>query len=279
MISLLSPYGAQFPLLRVETGACRADLSLYGAHLLHWQPAKTEPVLWLSPKAIFSPGKAIRGGVPLCWPWFGKHPANTSLPSHGIGRTSLWALASVTEQANGTVEIILQLSPENPALPEARLNLRLGASLTMRLATRAREVALPYSAALHSYFYVGEREQCAVSGLEGAPYQEYAPEAVPHEEAPLKPLGPIDRIYYPHEGAVTIHDPVLGRRLRIQRRGSRSFVIWNPDRAAAAMADVGAGNEKNFLCAEAAVVPQEGLILPPGETHVLETTVGILPGA
>lgn len=279
MISLSSPFGSRFPLLHIDTDACRADLSLYGAQLLHWQPAQSEPVLWLSPQAVFSPGKAIRGGVPLCWPWFGKHPANSTLPSHGIGRLSLWTLAAATERADGTAELTLLLAPENADLPEARLSLILGVSLTMRLATTARRAEAPYSAAFHSYFYVGDREQCTVSGLENAPYREFAAETVPHGEAPLQPLGPIDRIYYPHEGSVTVYDPALGRRLHIERRGSHSFVVWNPDRAAAAMADVGAGNETTFLCAEAAVAPQEKIVLRPGETHVLETTVSVLPGA
>lgn len=279
MISLISPYGASFPILHLETTAGEADLSLYGAHLLHWFPRQaTERVLWMSPQAVFAPGKAIRGGIPLCWPWFGKHPANPSLPSHGTGRLSLWTLAQAIEHPCGTVDITLLLSPQDGNLPEARLDLNLGSSLSMRLTTTARQQELPYSAAFHSYFYVGNRELCTVEGLKDAPFCEYAA-AVPHGEAPLQPIGPIDRIYYPHEGTVTVHDPVLNRRLRIERQGSNSFVVWNPDEAAAAMADVGAGNEVTFLCAETTVAPQEKRILLPGETHVLQTAVSVLPGA
>lgn len=277
MIELLSPHGSGFPIVHVETEACTADVSLYGAQLLHWSPRGQKPVLWLSPQAVFRAGKAVRGGIPLCWPWFGPHGSDSSLPAHGVGRISHWTLESTTERGDGSVELRLTLTPENDELPKGQLDLVIGSSLSMRLYTVAKKDDTRYSSAFHTYFNVGDRERCTIAGLENAPFQEFAAEAVPHGEHPLCPLGAIDRVYFPCESEIWLDDPELTRRIHITREGSRSFVVWNPDDAAAGMADVGAGNERHFLCAEAAVTQQEGLVLRAGETHTLACTIDVLP--
>lgn len=278
MITLVTPRGEDFPILHIETEACAADLSLYGAQLLHWSPRKQAPVLWLSPQAAFRIGKAIRGGIPLCWPWFGPHGSDPSLPAHGVGRISYWTLASATEHEDGSAELRLTLTPEDENQPKVQLDLVIGPSLSMRLHTSARKDNTPCSSAFHTYFNVGDRERCTIAGLENVPFEEFAATAIPHGENPLCPLGAIDRVYFPCESEVCLDDPELARRIRIARQGSRSFVIWNPGSdAAAGMADVGTGNERKFLCAEAAVVPREDLVLHAGETHTLACTIDVQP--
>lgn len=278
MIALLSPHGGDFPVVHLETALCTADVSLYGAQLLHWSPRGQAPVLWLSPQAVFCAGKAVRGGIPLCWPWFGPHDSDSSQPSHGVGRISHWTLVAASEQEDGSAALSLTLAPEDTELPKARLDLVIGASLSMRLRTTARKDNTPYSSAFHTYFRVGDRERCTIAGLEHAPFQEFAANPAPHGEAPLCPLGAIDRVYYPCEQDIWLDDPDLARRILLSRQGSQSFVVWNPGSdAAAGMADIGAGNERQFLCAEAAVVPQEGIVLRAGETHTLACTISVHP--
>lgn len=278
MIELLSPHGSSFPIIHLETETCTADVSLYGAQLLHWSPRGQEPVLWLSPQTLFRVGKAVRGGNPLCWPWFGPHGDGSSRPAHGVGRISHWTLEGTKEHDDGSAELSLTLAPEDTELPKARLDLVIGASLSMRLHTVARKDGTRYSSAFHTYFNVGDRERCTIAGLEHAPFQEFAAGAIPHGENPLSPLGAIDRIYYPCAGEIRLDDPELARRILITRQGSQSFVVWNPGSdAAAGMADIGAGNERQFLCAETAVVPQEGIVLHAGEAHTLACKIEVLP--
>lgn len=279
MITTEYPHGEAFPILHVHTPLCEAEISLYGGHVLRWQPAGQQPVIFMSPKAVFSQGKALRGGVPLCWPWFGKHPTNASKPSHGVARISTWQLARQDELEDGTVRLTLALPPAEPELPSAALVVELGRSLRMNLITLDVPQAMPYSAALHTYFAVSDYEHIAVTGLEEAAFTEYAEDATPHSEDPLIPLGHIDRIYHPvpEEQEISIHDPAWKRTIRLSRSNSGSVVVWNPGEAlAAGMSDLGAEASRGFLAVETALVPAEGVMLRCGGTHELAMAIEVV---
>ncbi len=280
MLTTQYPYGEEFPILCIETPLCRARVSLYGAHLLDWTPAgQDHPVIFLSPKVAFRKGKALRGGVPLCWPWFGKNAQDASLPSHGVARISTWQLASSEEGPDGRVRLLLALPPENENLPSGAVAMEIGEELTISLMTLDVPHTMPFSAALHTYFAVSDYEQVALTGLEDCCFTEFAAEAQPHSEDPLIPIGAIDRIYHPvpENQEITLHDPSWKRSLRICRAGSGSCVVWNPgETLAAGMADLGAEASRGFLAVETAAVPAENLMLRYGETHELTMRVQVI---
>lgn len=279
MLTTEYPHGEAFPILKLKTELCEAEISLYGGHVLHWAPAGQMPVIFMSPKAVFKEGKALRGGIPLCWPWFGKNPEDASQPSHGVARISLWELARHEELEDGTVRLVLALPPQTEALPSGALVLELGKSLRVNLLTLDVPRAMPFSAALHTYFEVSDYEKVAVTGLEEVAFTEFADDAEPHSEDPLIPAGHIDRIYHPvpEMQEISIHDPAWERTIRITRSGSASCVVWNPgEKLAADMADLGAEASRRFLAVETAAVPAENLMLRCGETHELAMCVEVI---
>lgn len=278
MVTTVYPYGEDFPILKIETSLCTAEVSLYGGHVLSWVPAGHKPVIYMSPNAVFKKGKALRGGIPLCWPWFGKNTEDASLPAHGVARISTWEVGRCEEGEDGRVQLLLALPPENELTPSAALALEIGNELTMSLITLDVPRAMPFSAAMHTYFAVSDYEQVAVTGLEELAFTEFAEDATPHPEDPLIPLGHIDRIYHPvpENAEITIHDPVWERSIRICRAGSGSAVVWNPGaELAAGMGDLGAGQEHGFLAVETTVVPAENIMLRCGETHELTTRIQV----
>lgn len=279
MVTTEYPHGEDFPIIRIDTALCTAEISVYGGHILSWAPKGQMPVIYMSPKAVFSKGKALRGGIPLCWPWFGKNTEDATLPAHGVARTALWQVAHSEELEDGTVRLLLALPPEQELMPSAALAIKVGAELTLSLMTMDVPRRMPFSAAMHTYFAVSDYESIAVTGLEETAFTEYADDAVPHPEDPLIPLGHIDRIYCPvqENQEITIHDPAWERSIRICRAGSGSCVVWNPGaELAAGMGDLGAGNERGFLAVETSVVPAENIMLRCGETHELTTHIQVI---
>ncbi len=279
MVNTVYPYGQDFPIVRIETALCTAEVSLYGAQVLSWTPAGQRPVIYMSPRAAFRKGKALRGGIPLCWPWFGKNREDASLPSHGVARVSLWQLASCEEGEDGRVRLVLALPPASEMLPSAACMMEIGDELLVSLMTLDVPHAMPFSAAMHTYFAVSDYEKTVVTGLEECPFTEFAEDAVEHSEDPLMPRGHIDRIYcpVPESQELVIHDPAWKRSIRVCRGGSGSCVLWNPGAAlAAGMGDLGEGEERGFLALETSVVPGENVMLRYGETHELITRVQVV---
>ena len=280
MVTTEYPYGEDFPIIRIDTKLCSAEVSLYGAQVLRWAPAGQRPVLYMSPKAVFRKGKALRGGIPLCWPWFGKNSEDPSQPSHGIARASLWQVDSCEEGEDGRVRLLLALPPEQELMPSGAVAMEIGEELTLSLITLDVPRSMPFSAAMHSYFAVSDYEQVALTGLEECAFTEYATDAVPHAEDPLIPAGHIDRIYHPvpENTELILHDPAWGRSIRICRAGSGSAVVWNPGEAlGASMGDLGAGQARGFLAVETTAVPAENLLLRCGERHELTTRIQVIP--
>lgn len=279
MVTTEYPHGQDFPILRIETPLCSAEISLYGGHIMQWTPIGHKPVIFMSPKAVFAQGKALRGGIPICWPWFGKNTEDASLPSHGIARTALWQHAGTETLENGTVRIVLALPPTQELMPSGALIIELGKELLISLMTMDVQRTMPFSAAMHTYFAVSDYETVAVTGLEECDFIEFADDAVPHCEDPLIPAGHIDRIYHPvaPEQLITIHDPAWERSINIYRDGSSSAVVWNPgEQLAAGMGDLGAEACRGFLALETTAVPAENVVLRCGETHRLTTRIEVI---
>ena len=162
--------------LDITTPQAHATIALQGAHLTAWQPAGEQPVIWLSEQAIFAPGRSLRGGVPICWPWFGAHSSDTNLPAHGFARTATWQVTFIEERAAAvSVGFSLLWSDQQRAMwpqPTALdYCLTIGEQLTLQLTTRnLGDEPITIGQALHTYFGVGAIETVTIDGLDGCDY-------------------------------------------------------------------------------------------------------------
>jgi len=263
----------------VSHAAATASIALQGAHLMHWAPSGMAPVVWLSPQARLAPGTPIRGGVPVCWPWFGPHAGGSSFPSHGFARTASWELAQA-DPAPQALQLLFRLVPDpavRPWWPHAtalELRMVIGARLEMELVTRNQgDGPVAVSQALHTYFGVGDVRRVRIEGLDGCPYIDKVDggrRGMQHGALTIR--GETDRIYLDAVADCVIDDPVLARRIRVEKRGSRSTVVWNPwaDKAAA-MGDLGENGYLHMVCVESGNVADDTVILAPGSAHRLWT--------
>lgn len=249
-----------------------------GAHLVRASP-RGEELLFLSPLAQFAPGKSIRGGVPVIFPWFGDD--NAGRGAHGFARTAMWR---VLEEGEDRARFELVDNPRTRSLwPHSfRLELRVavGEDLALELSIENRDVS-PWSfeCALHTYLGVGDVERVLVHGFEGAAYLDKVRGFAPDREGdgPLSIRGEVDRIYQDLPGPVRVIDPVIGRELVVAPSGARSTVLWNPGPTRAAqLADLGE-HWRRFLCVETANVGPARIELEPSATHRLGATITAHP--
>lgn len=277
-----------FPEVTLVTEWGRAIASLYGGQVLSYVPqGTTTDVLFLSPQARYQPGTAIRGGVPICWPWFGPDPTGAGRPNHGFARDRPWQVCETRQQPDGSLQITLTLSPSPETLAlegaglSATLDLILGPSLTLVLTTHNpsdRPVSL--SQALHTYLQVGDIAQVQVLGLEGVPYIDKL------DNTPGKKLqggalaisAPVDRIYGPVLNPLTLVDQGLGRTLEITSHGSASAVVWNPwAEGTQRLGDLPPDAYTQFLCVETTNAGEDSRTLPPQGNHCLQVSYHLTP--
>jgi glucose-6-phosphate 1-epimerase len=256
----------------------RGELYLQGAQVTAWRPAGAQPVIFLSSHAILAPGKAIRGGIPVIFPWFGPHPTDPKAPQHGIVRTAPWQLDKVEAGADG-IALDLSLSAEGFALA---YRVVFGDQLHIALAVRnATGAPVSFEEALHSYFAVSDVERVSVSGLEGSSHidKTAAMRRVPPAGAPLTLHKETDSVYLDVPDRLTINDPGLRRRVVIEKTGAASTIVWNPwPEKAVAMADLGTDNWRGMICVETGNVADNRVTLAPGETHRTTTRIALDAG-
>ncbi|MGC8702002.1 MAG: D-hexose-6-phosphate mutarotase [Thiomonas sp.] len=262
----------------IDNPAGTATVCLQGAHLTTFRPkAQPEPVVWVSESSRYLPGKSIRGGVPVCWPWFGAHPSESSFPGHGFARTVPWDVVD-SGTAQGATHITLQLQASEatraqwPHDTPVTLRIRVADALEMELRTHnATAQAVPLSEALHTYFQIGDIAEVELRGLDGCAYLDKTEGfARKRQQGAVRFAAETDRVYVDTESACVIHDPQLQRRIRIDKQGSASTVVWTPwAEKAAAMGDFTAHGWRNMLCVESANAADNALTLQPGATHTL----------
>ncbi len=264
-----------YPILVIEHPCATARVALQGAHLLEWTPAGQAPVLYLSPTAIYAPGKPIRGGVPVCWPWFGA-AADPRLPAHGFARLHPWELASEAEHPTGvTLRFRLTSSPATLALwPHAfqlELTMEIGAELRLTLTTTNLDPApVIISEALHTYLTVGDSSQISISGLDDCAYLDTVGARTQRTQSgDLTIHQEVDRLYHSAHPVVLV-DPALQRRLTVQNIGSGTTVVWNPWIAKSlTLSDLPPTAYTGFVCIETARAGSDCVTLAPGATHHL----------
>lgn len=262
----------------VATPQAEARLCLQGAHMLAWQPRhQVHDVLWLSAQARYLPGKSIRGGVPVCWPWFGPHPQDASLPAHGFARSASWQVTASRVTDDGAVALTLQLAGSHAAWPHATelsLTIEVGQTLRMALTTRNTGTqAIPLGEALHTYFKVSDIGTVSVIGLDGVAYWDTVGTVTRKVQAgAIDFAAETDRVYIDSPQRCVIEDPGLARRIHIEKQGSLSTVVWSPwtDKAAR-MGDLGQPDGwRGMLCVESGNAWDNCLNLAPGASHTLD---------
>jgi D-hexose-6-phosphate mutarotase len=279
------PGGLDRLLLQAPEG--EAHVFLQGAHVSHFQPKGEKPVLWMSGESRFEAGKPIRGGVPVCFPWFGPKAGAPDAPMHGFARILTWAVSEVTREPDGGLRAVLELSAEAAArggFPhELALSLSVSVGRSLRMALTVRNVngaAATIEAALHSYFAVSDVRQVHIRGLEGVGYvDKTAAMARKHgEHEPIAIAAETDRVYLGTAATVTIEDPGWRRRTLISKSGSATTVVWNPWIARAkAMPDFGDDEWTGMVCVETANAGDDAVTLAPGASQVMTATLEVLP--
>jgi len=277
------------PMIEVDNAHATARISLYGGQVLAYRPrGAAADLLFASEQAQYQPGKAIRGGVPVCWPWFGPDPQGLGRPAHGLVRTRLWALRQTAALPGGETQVVLGLddTADTRALwPHAfdlSLTITVGATLRLALTTRNTDTTpLTITQALHSYFAVGDIAQTRVQGLDGCAYTDKAAGAggaVRTQRGDLTVSAEVDRVYSGVPAQLSIVDGALERRVRITSEGSHTAVVWNPWAAiAAGMADLQDDGYRRFICMETANAGAEVITLAPGSTHTLVAQIAAGP--
>jgi D-hexose-6-phosphate mutarotase len=266
------------PTARIHNEHARAEICLLGAHVLSFQPHNEEPVLWLSEESNFAVGKPIRGGIPVCWPWFAAHPTDSSKPSHGFVRTALWSvLATRTLDGGETrIELGIDSSADTLALWPHRFTLQLaatvGKTLTVELISRnPGNVDFTYTGALHSYFTVSDAAGIAIHGLADVDYLDKTESfARKTQRGPIQITQPTDRIYLDTDAECVIEDSGLGRRIHIGKENSHTTVVWNPWIAGAArLPDFGDDEYRGMVCVETARAAEDiATVLAGGEDRL-----------
>jgi len=264
---------------RIDNVHAQSDIALQGAHIMTFQPAGEHPVIWLSPAAKLVPGKSIRGGVPVCWPWFGAHASDTTFPAHGFARTAAWQVAASTALPDGSTRITFEL-PQS-AMPQTqwphccrlRLVATVGKSLAVELITQnTGNASFEIGEALHTYFKISDVDALCITGMEGCTYLDKV--GVPEtrtQKGAIQISSEVDRIYIDTEADCLIEDREFGRLIRIAKRGSRSNVVWNPwIEKSARMGDFGSDTGyRGMVCVETANAAVNVVSVAPGEEHTL----------
>jgi glucose-6-phosphate 1-epimerase len=292
--------------LHITAPTAEATIHLQGAHLTHWKPAGQDPAIFLSERAEFTPGKAIRGGIPIVFPWFGDRHDGKAGPQHGFARISEWELAFAA-LTNDELHLAFTLAPNDLSRSLGFDHFRVGyrvtvgrelriemsvandsgngsghstgpAAATSRTDMAANGSPLVFEQALHTYYQVADARQVSIDGLGRVEFidkvDNFARKV--QDPGPLRLTGRIDRPYLSTEAACVLHDPVGARAITVAKEGSRSTVVWNPwQELTATMPDMQPDAWLHMTCIETANVADNAITLQPGETHVMRMTAAI----
>jgi glucose-6-phosphate 1-epimerase len=267
--------------LRLRASGSEALVFLHGAHLASFRTSEHGELLWMSDQAVYAAGKALRGGVPLCFPWFGAHATNSQLPAHGFARTTAFQFeGSERRRDNVVAELSLTSNAETLALfPHAftaRVRISVGRELSVAFEVEnTGATAFDYELALHTYLSVSDVRNVEVVGLAGAKYADKVSgaRAVVQGAEPLCFVGETDRVYDSTE-RVTVLDPGRKRRLLVDKTNSSNTVVWNPwVEKARRMSDFADDAWPEMLCIEAANTGAHRVHLAAEARHTMTTII------
>jgi len=264
----------------IENSSATASLCLQGAHLMTWQPkSQAVPVVWLSRDAKVAAGKSIRGGAPVCWPWFGAHATESSFPGHGFARTVPWRVLETGIEPDGATRLTLRLENSEKTLAQwphpcqLDLTIRVGETLRMEMVTEnTGSEAFVIGEALHTYFQISDIGSIRVSGLEGTEYwDKVGGSNLRRQDGAITFATETDRVYINTPAECVIEDAGLKRRIRIAKSGSQSTVVWTPwVEKANKMGDMGQPDGwREMVCVESANALENLVTVAPGTRHSL----------
>lgn len=274
------------PQVRITSRLGTAEVYLYGAHVTSWCPAGQQDVLFVSAESDWEAGKAIRGGIPICFPWFGPKAGDPNAPNHGFARLVEWRLDSLTALDDGGVTMVCVLESDAATLAVwphtfcAAYRITVGKTLRLEL-TVINNGTLPlrFEEALHTYFKVGQIERVRISGLDETTYLDKNDQfRAKRQLGDLYFEGPVDHVYVQTQEPVEVLDAVLYRKVRTEKLNSTTTVTWNPwQEGAAALRDFGDEEWRSMVCVEASNVMDAAMVLGPGEEHNLRVTLTVTP--
>lgn len=268
----------------VDIAACTGEIHDQGAQVTRWAPAGSDPVLHVSSQVRLERGAAIRAGVPVCWPWFGPGRGGAMEPMHGFVRTAEWQLL---ERVDSEDEVVFThrvtsdtaTSAQWPHAYAVELRSRFGPALELSLTTtNTGDAPFAVEEALHAYLVVGDVREVRVTGLDEKSFHDKVTGTERHHAGDLRFTGETDAVFRTSE-PVTLHDPVLGRRLVVTTEGAGNLVVWNPwaDKARE-VPDIGDDDWTGFLCLEGANAFENAVSVGPGETHTLTYRLEVAGG-
>lgn len=275
----------RLPIAEITNHHASASISLYGAHILSYRPQRQPDVLWVSNKSFFEAGKPIRGGIPLCFPWFGPHAADPKKPMHGFARLSMWHVLKTESLQDDSTKIVLGLQDSDATraiLPihfSAEATFIIGKQLEVSLSvTNTDTSAIQISDALHTYFHIGSIDAITIDGLHHASFYD-GPGGTAlqqQQEARLAITKEENRRYINTTSDCLIHDQQLHRIIRAAKRGSHVTVVWNPwSEMSKTMADMGADEYKTFVCVEAVNAYNDIITLEPHANHTIAVVLSV----
>ena len=280
------------PCIQINNDKASALISVYAGQVLSFKPVnEAEDLMFISKNAYFQDGKAIKGGVPICWPWFGAAPEIESKeqvkrPDHGFVRNSFWSVLSATVLENGDSKIVLEFEDSEktreiwPYRFYLSLEIVIGDSLTLELLTRnTGNQSFSITEALHSYFNVGDATQVNVLGLEHTEYLDKNEDFVK-----VCQLGAItiaqetDHIHTDIKHKLVIDDPTFKRKIKISSSGNKNIVVWNPwAKGSAEMKDLDSEDYKHFICLEVANTAADSVEIHPNSEYRIGANYSIVP--
>ena len=281
--------GADIPHIEIYNIFASAKISLQGAHILSWKPHNEDEVIWLSEKAVFAREKSIRGGIPICWPWFGaadeKRESNIVLPAHGFARTVFWQVIDSAALESGEIQITFKLDTTTLSINTEELwptpttviyRVIVGKTLSLELTTTNNShKTFSLGQALHTYFSVGDIRETSVHGLDGKTYLD-KPDGFKRKQqiGNITFTDEVDRVYIGTSDDIIIDDKK--RKLVIKKSGSESTVVWNPWKGVAdKMGDLGKEGYLKMLCVESANAADDTVTLAAGDSHTLQVSYEI----
>ena len=271
------------PMVRINTPVASAEVYLHGAQVTRWKPASTEEVIFLSEHSRWEDGLAIRGGIPICFPWFRAKVDNPQAPAHGFVRTKEWNLVAVTATED---VVVVQLSTESDESTlrwwphEFRITNRISIGNVLRLelsVTNTGSTSLRFEEALHTYFRVSEAQSVRVRGLDQATYLDNTDSNhAKLQSGEMLFSSPTDNAYIDSYATAELIDPGWHRILRTEKGNSATTVVWNPWRqGAATLSDLGDDEWQRMACVEASNILGAAVSLAPGQEHTLHATLSV----
>jgi glucose-6-phosphate 1-epimerase len=261
-----------------------AEIYLHGAQVTAWRPVGEEEVIFVSGQSKWEDGRAIRGGIPVCFPWFRAKADDANAPAHGFVRTREWNLESAQANGDGVITVVCATESDEgsrrwwPHEFKIAHRITVGKTLGMELSvTNMGSTAFRFEEALHTYFRVGDVGQVEVRGLEGVSFLDNMDGNRQKVQAGvLRLVGPTDNAYIDTRSGVAFSDAALGRMVRTGKENSSTTIVWNPWRQGAAkLADLGDEEWRQMICVEASNILGSAISLDPGKGHTMHAEIGL----